>query len=193
MVVKKSKESQKKVDTGTLRFALKNFWTDYVGWGRARRSEYWWVALFYNFLIPMGIGLTFLLFGVVFGLLFDSDTVAEVFGFLGDLSCWVWWSATVVPNFCLCVRRLHDTNRSGWSMLWFFVPCAVLLPAVIITAAMGISMAYGYSDLDEAFALVLLFLLVPALIMFFVGTIRFLLFLCQDGDKKTNRFGAPRK
>lgn len=80
--------------TNSLGDALTIFWTDYVGWGRATRSEYWWAFLFYC---------------VVAG---------SVLGFLGLL----WWLATLVPWFCLTARRLHDTNRSNWNACWLFLP-----------------------------------------------------------------------
>jgi uncharacterized membrane protein YhaH (DUF805 family) len=30
--------------------------------------------------------------------------------------------ATLVPGLALWFRRLHDTNRSGWSLLWLLLP-----------------------------------------------------------------------
>ena len=34
----------------------------------------------------------------------------------------VWIVATIVPALAVLVRRLHDTNRTGWWVLIGFVP-----------------------------------------------------------------------
>ncbi len=82
----------------TLGDALTEYWVNYIGWGRATRSEYWWAILFYN-----------LLLGNV--LFWGAPGVSSL-----------WSLATIVPNFCLLARRLHDTNRSAWNMCWAFFP-----------------------------------------------------------------------
>ena len=64
---------------------------------RSRRSEYWWVCLF-NFIVGFVIGL-----------------IAP------DLS-WIWSLVTLVPTLALCIRRLHDTGRSGWFYLMILIP-----------------------------------------------------------------------
>ena len=77
--------------------ALTNYWADYAGWGRATRSEYWWCALFYSLII---------------------GTVLMAIPGINIL----WFLATIVPGFCLTARRLHDTNRSNWNVLWLLLP-----------------------------------------------------------------------
>lgn len=196
MVVKKSKTSPKKVNTGTVEFALKNFWTDYVGWGRARRSEYWWAVLYYNFLVPLGIAIAFLFFGLVFGAIFDSEPVYQAVNFLGDFSSWVWSGVTIVPNFCLCVRRLHDTNRSAWNLCWVLGPLAALLPIFIVGAilvVLGVSRGLETSALFASpIGIIVTFLAILTFIALIVGSIVMVVLLCQKGDAKTNRFGEPR-
>jgi uncharacterized membrane protein YhaH (DUF805 family) len=63
--------------------------------GRASRSEYWYWFLF-NFL------LTFIAWIPVLG--------------------WLISLAVLVPSFTVAVRRLHDTGRSGWSLLFGLIP-----------------------------------------------------------------------
>lgn len=70
--------------------------------GRARRSEYWYFALF-AFLCS--IVLTF-----IGGLI--------KFPFLGYLAS----IALFLPSLAVAVRRLHDTDRSGWWYLIGIVP-----------------------------------------------------------------------
>ena len=82
--------------------------TNYVGFsGRARRSEYWYFALF-NFVVQM-------IAGFVGG--------AIHFPLLGTLVS----LALLLPSIAAGVRRMHDTNRSGW---WIIVPIANLIFAV---------------------------------------------------------------
>ncbi len=72
--------------------------------GRAGGSEYWWFVLFGT-----------IMFGVAS--LLDHAT----FGRHGLL----WAACTLVfvmPYAAVAVRRLHDTNRSGWWLLLVFVP-----------------------------------------------------------------------
>lgn len=65
--------------------------------GRASRSEYWWFALF-----------TVLAAGPVSILSEWASGVAALLLFL--------------PSLAVAVRRLHDTDRSGWWLLIGLVP-----------------------------------------------------------------------
>lgn len=75
--------------------------------GRSRRSEYWY----------------FVLFNIVVTLLLASTAI-----FLPDYIAFflypVYVLAAIIPNLALVVRRLHDTNRSGWSLLFTLIPLA---------------------------------------------------------------------
>ena len=84
---------------------------NYAGFeGRARRAEFWQFALF-NF-----IALVVLL---VIGLVIHFPFLA----FLYDL-------AVLIPSLAVAVRRLHDTNRSGWWILIGLVP--IVGPIVLL-------------------------------------------------------------
>ncbi|MBL6660255.1 MAG: DUF805 domain-containing protein [Crocinitomicaceae bacterium] len=65
--------------------------------GRARRSEYWYFALF-NVLISLGMG-------IISGLL--------NLPFLGTL----YSLAVLIPGIAVAVRRMHDVGKSGWFIL----------------------------------------------------------------------------
>jgi len=72
--------------------------------GRAGGREYWWFVLFGT---------------IVFGLASLLDHAA--FG----RHALFWVTCTLVfliPYVAVAVRRLHDTNRSGWWLLLVFVP-----------------------------------------------------------------------
>lgn len=72
--------------------------------GRAGGSEYWWFVLFGT---------------IMFGLAGLLDHAA----FGRDALFWtVCTLVFLIPYVAVAVRRLHDTNRSGWWMLLVFVP-----------------------------------------------------------------------
>ena len=65
--------------------------------GRARRSEYWYFALF-NLIISFG-------FGFICGLI----QVPEL--------AYIYTLAIFIPSIAVGVRRLHDVGKSGWFIL----------------------------------------------------------------------------
>ena len=76
--------------------------------GRARRSEYWFFALF-NFLIAVGL--------TIFDLVIGSFSEGG-FGLISGL----YTLLMVIPNLSLTFRRLHDTGRSAWWILFGIIP-----------------------------------------------------------------------
>ena len=89
--------------------AIKTCYSKYATFsGRASRSEYWWFYLF------------FLLIMVVFGML---SAVSELFSMVGGL----FMLGSLIPSIAAGVRRLHDTDKSGWWLLLGIVPFIGLL------------------------------------------------------------------
>jgi uncharacterized membrane protein YhaH (DUF805 family) len=95
--------------------AVSSFFSNYANFqGRTRRSGYWWVVLF---LVVISAVLWFVDLQLFAGVwpqdLLDqgSGPISIVFGL-----------AIIVPVIALGVRRLHDTNRSGWWVLLGFIP-----------------------------------------------------------------------
>ena len=84
--------------------------------GRARRKEYWYFFLF-NLLISFVIG-----FGEVLTGISDPDTGYGLFST-------IYTFAVLIPGIAVSVRRLHDTNRSGWWLLIVLIP---LIGAIIL-------------------------------------------------------------
>jgi uncharacterized membrane protein YhaH (DUF805 family) len=77
--------------------------------GRSRRKEYWMYALCNTVII-------FVLEIAGFALL--RNTVGTIlFALLAIYSL-----ATLIPSLAVCIRRLHDTGRSGWWLLIGLVP-----------------------------------------------------------------------
>ena len=90
--------------------------------GRARRKEYWLFSIF----VTLASALLFTL-GKPTGdwanpnveqvsLGFENETVALVLG--------IFLLLMLLPSLAVTIRRLHDTNRSGW---WWWIG---LLPAI---------------------------------------------------------------
>ncbi len=91
--------------------------------GRARRKEYWFFALI-NILISMVLGF---MGGIVLGL--SGHSQDPTYAFLGlGLIC-LYSLAVLVPGLAVTVRRLHDTNRSGW---WIFISLVPLVGGIIL-------------------------------------------------------------
>ncbi|WP_282629854.1 DUF805 domain-containing protein [Empedobacter sedimenti] len=97
--------------------------------GRARRSEYWYYTLC-NILIQ---GLLYVLFIITAGLFANTDAADNTIGLgvgifmtiLGLYSLGVF-----LPSLAVTVRRLHDTGKSGWMLLLYFIP--LIGPILII-------------------------------------------------------------
>ena len=86
--------------------AVKRFFKKYTVFsGRASRREFWWVILFFV-LCNIAIGFVGGMFMLV------SAAIPTVLSVL-------WTLATIVPYLAVAVRRLHDSNKSGW---WVLLP-----------------------------------------------------------------------
>jgi uncharacterized membrane protein YhaH (DUF805 family) len=104
--------------------------------GRAPRAEYWW---FYLLLIV----------AYIVAVTIDMTLGSSLLGPYGILTVVVWLGA-IIPTLAVGVRRLHDTNRTGWWMLAPIVPYligAVLMGPALLnpeaaaapTASMGVA------------------------------------------------------
>lgn len=109
--------------------ALKSY-VDFTG--RARRKEYWMFILF-HLLIIAALG-------------FSNAFVAETIGVqVGAILLAIYAIGTILPTLAVTVRRLHDTNRSGWWILIRFIPLVgdiILLIFLIFEGDAGDN-AYG--------------------------------------------------
>ncbi|GBE14402.1 MAG TPA: DUF805 domain-containing protein [Proteobacteria bacterium] len=83
--------------------------------GRATRREYWMFFLF-NTIITLVIGF-----------------VEGIAGSLGIFSM-LYSLAVLIPGTGVSVRRLHDTDRSGWWLLISLIPLIGVIVLVVFTA-----------------------------------------------------------
>ena len=111
--------------------AIKAFWANYAEAmkmffaGRARRSEYWFVQLFLVLtnLAAAGIDLA----------LMNGDVDRFIANGGGGIVGLIWILLTIVPALAVLVRRLHDTNRSGWWALIGLVPIVGTIIVLVFT------------------------------------------------------------
>lgn len=83
--------------------------------GRAPRSEYWWWTL--------ALIILFIVLGIV-----DGALIAPIQGFerfapgAGQPLSLLVSLGIILPSLAVTIRRLHDTDRSGWWVLLGLVP-----------------------------------------------------------------------
>ena len=83
--------------------SIRSGFDNYVNFdGRASRPMYWWWVLF-------------AILASIVGNILDAIIGAQIFSILIGL-------ALFLPGLAVAVRRLHDTDRSGWWILIGLVP-----------------------------------------------------------------------
>jgi uncharacterized membrane protein YhaH (DUF805 family) len=85
--------------------------------GRARRKEYWMFSL-----VNMIIGFVL---GLIEG--FAGGGVSDGPGVLGT----IYTLAVFIPAIAVAVRRLHDTDRSGWWLLIGLIPLIGIIALIV--------------------------------------------------------------
>ena len=106
--------------------AVKSFWSNYTNFkGRARRSEYWFIQLF---LIVTNVAVA-----VIDLALMNGDVKRFIANGGGGIVGLIWIFATIVTALAVLIRRLHDTNRSGWWALIGLVPLAGAIVLLVFT------------------------------------------------------------
>jgi len=86
--------------------------------GRAGRAEFWWYALA-NF--------------IVVALLAILGQVSSIFMVVYAL----YALAVLIPGIAVAIRRLHDTNRSGWWLLLALIPIVGGIVLIVFCAGVG--------------------------------------------------------
>lgn len=86
--------------------------------GRAGRGEFWW----------------FVLANAIVGIVLQ--VLGQASGIFGVLYI-VYSLALLVPNLAVGVRRLHDTDKSGWLLLVGLIPCVGFILLIVWFAAAG--------------------------------------------------------
>jgi uncharacterized membrane protein YhaH (DUF805 family) len=124
----------KRVENMNMITAVKTVLGKYATFeGRAARPEYWWWIL--------AMVILFTILGVV-----DGALIAPLMGFepfqkeAGQPLSLLVSLGLLLPNLALAVRRLHDTDRSGWWLLIGLIPIVgslVLLVFYLLPGTQG--------------------------------------------------------
>lgn len=159
--------------------------------GRSSRAEFWWFWL----------GVMIIWFVVYFAMIGSVLSVAAsqsepsagfvgAFGVVGIILL-LFWVGLLIPSIAVQVRRLHDTNRSGWWLGGFYLAYAVYLALLFSILGSGIAagMAGGAtSEPPPALGPMFAVTMVVALGMF-VYMIVLIVFYAQPGTTGDNRYG----
>ncbi|MGO9270806.1 MAG: DUF805 domain-containing protein [Terriglobia bacterium] len=89
--------------------------------GRARQKEFWYFFLFDILILAV---------------LTIVDRLRGTFSreFSLGLYSGLYMLAVMIPRLAVTVRRLHDTNRSGWWLLLLFVPVGGAILVLVFCA-----------------------------------------------------------
>lgn len=137
--------------------------------GRAPRAEFWWYVL--------GVVIASIIARII-----DNILGMHVAGPYGPLALIVGLGL-LVPNIAVAVRRLHDTNRSGW---WILVPVVPYTIAFVLggAALMGGAAAGSAMGMGAGPGLAMIFMLIGA-----ACALLLLVFYCLPGTPGDNRYG----
>jgi len=95
-------------------------WKRYANFrGRARRKEFWFFTLFNSLIMFI------LMLGMAAFFIFLQFIPAIIIAIL--IGCYNL--AILVPSLAVCVRRLHDTGKSGWN---YFMGCIPFAGGIIL-------------------------------------------------------------
>ena len=113
-------------------------------YGRSNRAEFWWFILT-NFLISFAISIASSVIQAIIAIpagFINSEGIQAIFSIISlliglglGLISLAYTILIIWPTISISIRRLHDTNRSGWWYLMQFCCCIVniifyCLPAV---------------------------------------------------------------
>lgn len=92
--------------------------------GRARRWQYWYFILF-SIIISIVLG--------IIDVAIEGTDAESRNGLLRG----IYSLAVLIPTLAVAVRRLHDTNRSGWWLLIGLVPIVGVIVLLVFMAQAG--------------------------------------------------------
>lgn len=131
--------------------------------GRAPRAEYWW---YYLATVIISIPLR----------LFDSLLGSGALSMIFNLAVFLPWLAVTV-------RRLHDTDRSGWWLLLFGLAILAFFAVIGLLAGLGASGVVSASTATSFTTLIVGVLAVLA------AAVTLLVLMVLPGTEGPNRYG----
>jgi uncharacterized membrane protein YhaH (DUF805 family) len=86
--------------------------------GRAGRAEFWWFVLA-NFIVVVGLAIL--------------TGIADIF----LIVYFLYGLAMFIPSLAVAIRRLHDTDKSGWFVLLGLIPFVGFIILIVFYAMEG--------------------------------------------------------
>lgn len=149
--------------------------------GRSRRQEFW--------LYTLGVWLLFIILGVIamvigigsVGMSSQQNPAAGLVGMAASMGIFsivfmILGLGLLIPSIAVAVRRLHDTNRSGF---WLLMPIGLYILAIAVVLA-------GAANQSGALAAVGIILS----LLQWVASIVLIVFYCLPGTPGPNKYGA---
>jgi uncharacterized membrane protein YhaH (DUF805 family) len=151
--------------------------------GRSRRTEYW---MFFLFQILLAVAFWVLMAIVGGGALMsggDATALAAAGGAIMIVSALYGLVslALLIPAIAVTVRRLHDTNRTGW---WVLAPIAGYVLVLV-----GVAMAASSPDNPGLGGILAMVGGIAALVLALV----LLVFMFLEGTRGPNNYGPDPK
>jgi uncharacterized membrane protein YhaH (DUF805 family) len=106
--------------------------------GRASRPEYWWYTLFYFIVVVMVwiVGFFFIGSGS-----FTYDNIYPYYHYRPNplfavfgLVVGIFVLVNLLPGLAVAVRRLHDSDKSGWWLLLALIPYVGAIAVIVLLA-----------------------------------------------------------
>jgi uncharacterized membrane protein YhaH (DUF805 family) len=134
--------------------AVKTCFQKYVDFnGRATRSEFWWFFLF-------------------------CFVVSLILGVISNYISWAFSLATILPTLAVGSRRLHDTNKSGWLQLGFYISYIIAF----------VLMGFGAASLMTSSSPNMLLIALGGILML-ATLIVFIILMVKESDAFENKYG----
>ena len=96
--------------------------------GRSRRKEYWVFVL-------LNLPFTAVLYAI-------DNITGLTYGINSGVLSSIYSLAIIIPGIAVAIRRLHDTNRTGW---WLFIALVPLIGAIILIVFYAQDSQPGYN------------------------------------------------
>jgi uncharacterized membrane protein YhaH (DUF805 family) len=152
--------------------------------GRSRRMEYWMWVLFQVLIYFAVIVLVMLVGGGAMMAGNPTSAMAAGGAALVILLLYLLWQlAVLIPSIAVAVRRLHDTNRSGWWILAPLVPYLIGFISLFGGAATGSQSGLAAGGMIG---------LVCMLVALGLGLV-LLVFMFLEGTRGPNKYGPDPK